>query len=157
MKMLLNILSYVGIVLVFGALVVKWTRPEWQQYATWATLTGLAFVILYTIGQWREIAAFFTRRSARYGTIATISLVVMLGILVAVNYLSNRRNQRWDLTANQFNSLSEQSQKVLQSLDAPMKLLVFDQRLNFDRYRESLNQYGETSRQVTVEFVDAAQ
>jgi ABC-type uncharacterized transport system involved in gliding motility auxiliary subunit len=157
MKMLLNILSYVGIVLVFGALVVRWTRPEWDVWAIRATWVGLALVILYTLGQWREIKLFFTRRSARHGTLATISLFVMLGILVAGNYLSNRRNQRWDLTATQFNSLSEQSQKVLGSLDSPMKLIVFDQRLNFDRYRESLNQYAETSRQVSVEFVDAAQ
>jgi ABC-type uncharacterized transport system involved in gliding motility auxiliary subunit len=157
MKQILNILSYVGIALVFGALAVRWTKPEWAQYAIYATYVGLALVVLYTIGQWREIVTFFGRRSARYGALATVSLVVVLGILVAANYLSYRRNQRWDLTANQFNSLSEQSQKVLSGLDAPMKLTVFDQRLNFDRYREQLDQYSQTSRQVTVEYVDAAQ
>lgn len=157
MKSLLNILSYVGIVLVFGALVVKWTRPEWDRYATWATLTGLVLVVAYTLGQWREIQAYFRHRSARYGAVATVSVFVMLGILFAVNYLSNRRSQRWDLTANQFNSLSEQSQKVLSELDGPMKLLVFDQRLNFDRHRRNLDQYAEASRQVTVEYIDAAQ
>jgi len=157
MKQLLNILSYVGIALVFGALAVRFTKPEWDQYAIYATWAGLALVVVYTIGQWREIATFFSRRSARYGALATVSLVVMLGILIAVNYLSYRRNQRWDLTASQFNSLSEQSQKVLSGLDAPMQLIVFDQRLNFDRYRERLDQYGQTSRQVSLEYVDAAQ
>src|SRR5688500_6865054 len=157
MKTLLNVLSYVGIVLVFGALVVKLTRPEWSDYAWYATVTGLALAIAYTVGQWREIHAYFRHRSARYGAVATVSVVVMLGILAAVNYLSNRRNQRWDLTANQFNSLSEQSQKVLTGLDAPMKLLVFDQRLNFDRHRQNLDQYAEASRQLTVEYIDAAQ
>jgi ABC-type uncharacterized transport system involved in gliding motility auxiliary subunit len=155
MKQTLNILSYVGIVLVFGALVVRWTRPEYTQYAQYATLTGLVLVILYTLGQWREIAAFFSRRSARYGALATVSLVVMAGILVLANYLSFRRNTRWDLTANQYNSLSEQSQKVLSSLDSPMKLTYFDQKLNFDRYREQLDQYPQSSRQVTLEYVDA--
>ena len=157
MKQILNILSYVGIALVFGALAVRWTKPEWDQYAFYATWVGLALVLLYTVGQWREIMTFFRRRSARYGALASISLLVMLGILVAANYLSYRRNQRWDLTANQFNSLSEQSQKVLSGLDAPMKLIVFDQRLNFDRNRERLDQYAQTSRQVSVEYVDAAQ
>jgi ABC-type uncharacterized transport system involved in gliding motility auxiliary subunit len=157
MKQILNILSYVDIALVFGALAVRFTKPEWQQYAVYATYAGLALVVLYTIGQWREIATFFQRRSARYGALASVSLLVMLGILIGVNYLSNRRNQRWDLTTNQFNSLSEQSQKVLSSLEAPMQLTVFDQRLEFDRYRERLNQYSQTSRQVSVEYVDAAQ
>jgi ABC-type uncharacterized transport system involved in gliding motility auxiliary subunit len=157
MKQLLNILSYVGILLVFGALAVRFTKPEWDQYAIYATWTGLALVVLYTIGQWRDIVTFFKRRSARYGAVASVSVVVMLGILIAANYLSSRRNQRWDLTANSINSLSEQSEKVLSGLDAPMKLIVFDQRLNFDRHRERLDQYGQTSRQVSVEYIDAAQ
>lgn len=157
MKTLLNVLSYVGIVLVFGALIVRFTRPEWDQYAIWATWSGLALVVLYTLGQWREIKGYFGHRSARYGAMATVSVIVMLGILVAVNYLSNRRNVRWDLTANQFNSLSEQTQNVLSNLAAPLTLTVFDQRPGFDRYREHLNQYREASRQVTVEYVDAQQ
>ena len=157
MKKLLNILSYVGIVLVFGALAIRWTKAEWNQYAIYATYTGLALVVIYTLGQWREIGTFFGRRSARYGALATVSVFVMLGILIAANYLASRRTQRWDLTENSVNSLSEQSQKVLSGLDSPMKLIVFDQRLNFDRHRERLGQYGQTSRQVTVEYVDAAQ
>ena len=57
-------------------------------YASWA---GLALVLLYTLGQWREIVACFGSRNARYGTLAGVSVLVVLGILVAVNYLSNAR------------------------------------------------------------------
>ena len=38
-------------------------------------------------------------------------------ILVGLNYLGVRQNKRWDLTANQVFSLSEQTLKVLQGLD----------------------------------------
>ena len=69
--------------------------------------------MLYTLGQWREIVAYFRRRQARYGAIATAGVVVALAIVVAANYLSARQNKRWDLTANQQNSLSEQTVKVL--------------------------------------------
>ena len=65
-----------------------------------------------------------TRATAR--SPASASLVV-LGILVAVNYLSTRRNKRWDLTANQQYSLSEQTVKLLQGLKSPVKFMVFDQ------------------------------
>jgi hypothetical protein len=54
---ILGLLSWVGVALVFGALIVRFTKPEWDQYATYATWTGLALVILYTLGQWREIVA----------------------------------------------------------------------------------------------------
>ena len=70
MKSLLNILSYLGIALVFGALAVRWTKPEWDQYAIYATWTGLALVVIYTLGQWREIVTYFKGRSARYGALA---------------------------------------------------------------------------------------
>ncbi len=59
-------------------------------YASWA---GLALVLLYTLGQWRQIAAWFGHRNARYGTLASVSVLVGLGILVAVNYLANRAEQ----------------------------------------------------------------
>ena len=53
-----------------------------------------------------------TRR--RYGTMSIVSIVVVLGILVAINYLGARQNKRWDLTANQVYSLSDQTIKILQ-------------------------------------------
>jgi ABC-type uncharacterized transport system involved in gliding motility auxiliary subunit len=151
---ILGFLSWVGVVLVFGALVVRFTKPEWDQYATYAAYAGLALVLLYTLGQWREIVAFFRRRNARYGTIAAASVVVVLAILVAINYLSNRRNKRWDLTENQQYSLSEQSNKLLGSLTAPAKFMVFDQATGLDRFRPRLDAYQYGSRQVEVEYVN---
>ena len=151
---ILGILSWVGVALVFGALIVRFTKPEWDQYATYAAWTGLALVILYTLGQWREIVAFFGRRNARYGTIAGVSVIVVLGILVAVNYLSDRRNKRWDLTENKQYSLSEQSMKLLGSLKSPAKFMVFDQAQSLDRFRSRLDAYAYGSKQVDVDYVD---
>jgi ABC-type uncharacterized transport system involved in gliding motility auxiliary subunit len=151
---ILSILSWVGVALVFGALVVKFAKPEWEQYATYGAYAGLALVLLYTLGQWRDIVAFFRRRNARYGTIAAASVVVVLGILVAINYLSDRRNKRWDLTENKQYSLSEQSMKLLGSLTAPTKFMVFDQATNLERFRPRLEAYKYGSSQVDIEFVD---
>src|SRR5688572_8684312 len=126
MNQILSILSYVGMALVFGALAVRIFKPEWNQYAIYASWTGLALVLIYTLGQWREIVAFFRRRNARYGAIASVSVLVVLGILIAVNYVSTRQNKRWDLTANRQYSLSEQTVNLLRGLTAPVRFLVFD-------------------------------
>ena len=155
MKRVLNILSYAGIALVFGALAIRIFKPEWDQYAVYASWAGLALVLLYTIGQWREIAAYFTRRSARYGALASVSVLVALGILVAVNYLSARQNKRWDLTENRQYSLSDQTVKLLRGLTAPVTFVVFDQGDSLDRFRPRLTEFGYHSSQVTLEFVDA--
>jgi ABC-type uncharacterized transport system involved in gliding motility auxiliary subunit len=154
-KRVLGILSYVGMALVFGALLVRVKYPDYDQYAIYAAWTGLALVLLYTIGQWREIAAYFRQRNARYGALAGLGVLVVLGILVAVNYLSTRRNTRWDLTANKQYSLSEQTMKLVQGLKGPVKFTVFDQPENFDRFRPRLESYKYASGQVQVEYVDA--
>ena len=151
---ILGFIGWLGTVLVFGAVLVRFVRPEWDQYAIWAVWAGLACVLTYTGSQWREILTFFKRRQARYGALASVSVLVVLGILVAVNYLSSRQNKRWDLTENQQFSLSEQTVKVLSELQAPVTFLVFDQGTNLDRYRPRLDEYRYHSNQVTTEFVD---
>jgi len=154
-KRILGVLSYVGMALVFGALIVRGRFPEYDQYAIYAAWTGLGLVLLYTLGQWREIVAYFHERNARYGAVAGAGVVIVLGILIAVNYLSNRRNTRWDLTANKQYSLSEQSVKLLQGLTAPVNVYVFDQQTNFDRFRPRLQSYAYNSKQFQVEYIDA--
>jgi ABC-type uncharacterized transport system involved in gliding motility auxiliary subunit len=151
----LSILSYLGMALVFGALAVRYLKPEWDQYALYATWTGLGLVLLYALGQWREVVAFFGRRNARYGTIAGASLLVVFGILVAVNYLSARRNVRWDLTANRQYSLADQTVKLLRGLTAPVKFRVYDLEQNFERYRPRLTEFDYQSPQVDVQYIDA--
>jgi ABC-type uncharacterized transport system involved in gliding motility auxiliary subunit len=154
MQRILSILSYVGMALVFAALAVRVFKPEWNQYAVYASWTGLALVLLYTVGQWREIAAFFRRRNARYGAIASVSVLVVLGILIAVNYVSAKQNKRWDLTSNRQYTLSEQTVKLLRELKTPVKFVVFETDAEVDRIRVRLNEYAYQSGQVSVEYID---
>jgi ABC-type uncharacterized transport system involved in gliding motility auxiliary subunit len=159
----LGALSWIGMALVFAAVAVRvlgavgaiQVTQQIDQYALYAAWAGLALVVIYTLGQWRDIAAYFKRRNARYGAVAGVSVLVAIGILVAVNYLSARQNKRWDLTANKQFSLSEQTIKLLKSLDAPAKFLVFDQDANFDRFRSRLTEYQYQSKNVQVEYIDA--
>jgi ABC-type uncharacterized transport system involved in gliding motility auxiliary subunit len=156
MQRALNILGWVGTAIVFAAVAVRFLKPEWDQYAVYAAWAGLALVILYTIGQWREIAAYFQKRNARYAAIASVSVLVVLGLLIAVNYLSARRNKRWDLTSNKQYSLSEQSIKLLQGLDEPVKVRVFDKEGEFDRFKTRLAEYEyQSNRKMTIEYIDA--
>ena len=149
-----GIVGWIGTALVFVAVAIRFIRPEWDQYAVYAAWAGLACVAVYTLSQWRQILEFFRRRQARYGALATLSVLAALAIAVAVNYLSARQNKRWDLTANQQYSLSEQSVRVLQGLQAPVTFTVFDRQTEFDRFRARLDEYAYQSRQVSVEYID---
>ena len=152
---IIGIIGWIGTALVFGAVAVRFFRPEWNQYATYAAWAGLASVLIYMAGQWRDVATFYEGRGAKYGTMSIVSIVVFLGILIAVNYLGTRQSKRWDFTANQIYSLSDQTVKILEKLDSPVKFTVFDQEVGFDRFRQRLNEFQYHSTKVSAEFVDA--
>jgi ABC-type uncharacterized transport system involved in gliding motility auxiliary subunit len=157
---ILGIVGWIGTVLVLAAVALRaasWAgllRPGWERYAMWAALGGLVLVLVYALGQWREILRLFARRQARLGTVSVFSILVVAGILVAINYISSRENKRWDLTSSRLYTLSDQTQKVLRSLDAPLKITVFAREVEFPRYRDRLGEYEYTSKKVSIDYVD---
>jgi ABC-type uncharacterized transport system involved in gliding motility auxiliary subunit len=153
LKRVLGLLGWLGVVLVFAAVAIRFTRPEWQWYNMLA-LAGLGCTLLYILSQWREVARSFSGRQARLGSLAAASIVVVLGILVAINYLASRHNKRWDLTAAKQFSISDQTRKVLQGLQKPVHIRVFDRSEGFPRFRERLDEYQYVSKQVSVDYLD---
>src|SRR5215212_1716293 len=119
---ILGVVGWLGTLLVFAGVLIRLFRPQWDQYAYWAAISGLVCVLLYTASQWREIGRSFSKRQTRFGAMTGASVVAVLVILVGINYLVERRDKRWDLTATKSNSLSDQTLKVLSSLKAPVKI-----------------------------------
>jgi ABC-type uncharacterized transport system involved in gliding motility auxiliary subunit len=154
LKRVLGLLGWLGVVLVFAGVAIRFTRPEWQQWYNGLLLAGLACTLLYILSQWREVARSFSGRQARLGSLAAASVVVVLGILVAINYLASRHNKRWDLTAAKQFSISDQTKKVLQGLQKPVHIRVFGKSDDFARFRERLDEYQYVSKQVTTEYLD---
>ena len=153
-KRLLGLLGWLGVVLVFAAVAINQTQPDWHAWVRPLALAGLACTLVYTLSQWREIARSFSGRNARFGTLAVASAVLVLAILVAINYLASRRSFRWDLTAAQQFTLSDQTKKVLQELPRPIQLRVFARSDEFPRFRERLDEYAHVSDKVQVEYID---
>jgi ABC-type uncharacterized transport system involved in gliding motility auxiliary subunit len=154
LKRAFDTIGWLGTVLVLAAVAVFFLRAEWQPYSRWLAAGGLACILLYTLGQWREIARLFAGRSARLGTISAASVLVVAGILAAINYISTREHKRWDLTASSQFTLSPQSIKVLQNLDAPLKLTAFAKETELGMYRDRLSQYEYVSKKVATDYVD---
>src|SRR6478672_8747413 len=154
LKRVLGLLGWLGVAMVFAAVAIRFTRPEWQQWYNGLALAGLACTLLYILSQWREVARSFSGRQARLGSLAAGSVVVVLAILFAINYLSSRHNKRWDLTAARQFSLSDQTKKVLKDLKEPIKVRVFARSDDFPRFRDRLDEYAYQSKQVQVEYID---
>jgi ABC-type uncharacterized transport system involved in gliding motility auxiliary subunit len=151
---ILSVVGWIGTAMVFVAVAIRFGLPAKEQYAYYLAWAGLICVLAYTLGQWREIVKVFARRQTRYGTLAATSVLAVLGILVAINYIGARQNKRWDLTANKQFSLSDQSKNVIVKLDAPLQILVFDKETEFPRFQDKLKEYQYLSKQVTAEYID---
>ena len=151
---ILNVIGWLGTLLVVAAVAVKFLLPAREQYVFYLAWAGLVCVLGYTLGQWREIAKAFTGRQARYGTLAGVSILVVLGILVAINYIGSKQNKRWDLTVNKQFSLSDQTKNVLAKLDSPLQIRVFAKDTDFEKYRDRLKEYEYLSKKVSADYVD---
>jgi hypothetical protein len=116
------------------------SRVPWHQYATYAAWAGLVCVLIYMAGQWRDVATFYRdaapvrhhvdrqhRRVPRHPG--------------RVNYLGTRQNKRWDLTANQVYSLSDQTIKILRELKEPVQVTVFERNDRQDVHKDRLEEY----------------
>ena len=154
LKRILGLLGWLGVALVFAAVAIRFLKPEWQQYYNGLAIGGLVCTLLYILSQWREIGQSFSGRQARFGTLAAASVLVVLGILVAINYLSTKHNRRWDLTAARQFSLSDQTKKVLQDLKEPVHIRVFARSEDFRRFHDRLDEYTYQSKQVSAEYID---
>ncbi len=154
LKRILGLLGWLGVALVFAAVAVRFLKPEQQPLYNWLAIAGLVCTLLYILSQWREVIRSFSGREARFGTLAFASIAVVLAILIGINYLASRRNKRWDLTAARQFTLSDQTKKVLQGLERPVNIRVFDRSEGFERFRERLDEYKYTSDKVSVEYID---
>jgi ABC-type uncharacterized transport system involved in gliding motility auxiliary subunit len=154
LKRAFDIIGWLGTALVLAAVAAFFLKAEWQPYSRWLAWGGLICILLYTLGQWREVARLFAGRSARLGTISAASVLVVLGILGAINYISSREHKRWDLTSSNQFTLSPQTVKVLQSLDAPLKMTAFTKENDFATYRDRLSEYEYASKKVSIDYVD---
>jgi gliding motility-associatede transport system auxiliary component len=151
---ILGVIGWLGTLLVFAGVAIRLFRPQWDQYAYWAAIAGLVCVLLYTLSQWREIARSFGKRQARFSAMTVLSVVAVLVILIGINYLVQRRDKRWDLTATKSFSLSDQTLKIINGLKTPVKITVVDQPNGFQRFRDALGSYEFASKNVQVEYLD---
>src|SRR5581483_82300 len=88
-------------------------------------VVGVLLVGIYVAIEPGEVTSTLATRGARYGGNAVLVAVVFLGILALLNFLAIRHSQRWDVTASGVNTLSEQTQKVLDGLPSPVHVTAF--------------------------------
>ncbi len=144
-----------GLAAWFVAFVYYSVQGQWDWRAQTLFYAGLALILAYGITHFSEIRESLKTPKARYGSTAGLSVALVLGILILVNFLNFRYHSRLDLTGDQLYSLSEQSRRVVENLKTEIQIIGFFRgeagRLSFE---DLVKQYRDVSSKVEYQLVD---
>jgi ABC-type uncharacterized transport system involved in gliding motility auxiliary subunit len=114
--------------------------------------------VLYVIPRLGEISEALRTRTARQSGNVTLMSVAFIGLLIVANWFANRHSEQWDLTAARRYTLSDQSQKVINQIDSPVRIIAFYPERQADSFirntKDLLRQYDRRSDKISLEFID---
>jgi len=139
------------IVLVARFILGGWFDVLWAPLAV--GLAGLGGLLFLEV---RTILEFLTMRTTKNGMNMGAVILMALVIIGSVNYISVRYDQNIDLTDEKINSLSDQSQTVLDNLDSELSIMVFYKgepaAQERDQMKTNLELYGKHKSSVRSRF-----
>lgn len=154
MKAVSRILAYEGLALIaFGILAILFAT-ETILFALIAFGAGLVCLVISGFTGGISIKDRLMSRGTKYGTNAVIYSTVILGLLVAVNYIGVNHDKEWDLTGIKSNTLSDQTLKLLGSLDQKVKVTAFFKAGEDQALSPLLERYARVGNRFEFAVVD---
>lgn len=139
---------------------VRYLAGDWVPFC-WIALGLFVFFLGFGLfNDRRVLAEFFTLKTTKHGMSMGVLIVLVLAFLIVVNFLSVRHYKTFDLSMAKSNTLSEQSIKLLKSLDAPLNIYFFykkgvegneESRRSF---RDLVKKYQDQSDKVQLNFIE---
>ena len=154
MNRVMSYLGPLGLGALLAGVLLRMLAPDQENFWTASLLLGLSLSIIYLGTRWKELANLTRQRGARYGANLGILIALVAGIIIAINYLANRHSKRWDLTATQQYTLSDQAVSVLSNLDRDLHITVFNRKDQAQAALDLLDQFRYQSSRISVEVVD---
>ena len=130
-----------------AGLITRWSPP------LVAIAVAGAIILVLWLGILASTGGFWKRRSTQAGTNAFVATGAVLVILGLINFLGVRYSEPIDLTEAKLFTLSPQTQQIIQKLEQPLKVWVFEGNPN-PGDRQLLENYQRHSDNFEFEFVD---
>ncbi len=157
------IIAYVGALALAGGLVLYAITRQFDLKARIPLVVGLVFLLVFIMIKPEKAKEYLTGRVARYGSNAAIMSLAFIGILVLVNFMSDRYHRRFDLTESKQYSLAPQTVQILTDLKEPVKITAFFtpedpyQQEARQHLEDLLKEYAYYTDKITYEFIDPDQ
>ena len=149
-------LNYIGLALIFLALISFRVWPHIKTLALVLGAAGIAALAFYIILNIASLKEGFKRRSFIYSSNMLLVVVLVLGIVVIFNYFFAKYHHRFDFTEAKTHSLSDQSIQVLKNLknDVYIKSFFLEGNYNKNRMEELFQNYAYHSKRIKFQFID---
>src|SRR5499426_2065967 len=104
----------------------------------------------------RTLRQAFNLRTLKYGSHASLFTAIVLAVLLLLYSLAMQHNQRFDVTQAKRFTLAEQSIKLLQGLQYPIKVIGFYSVSDREReaFTDLIKQYTQHTDKLSYEVVD---
>ncbi|NEU71512.1 ABC transporter [Hassallia byssoidea VB512170] len=145
-------LFWFGPFLLVAGLTAGLVSQKWGVIPLAFLIPGIVIIGFWLIWQTQR-TNWWGRRSTQAGTNALVATLAVLAILGLINFIGTRYHLRTDLTDTQLFTLAPQSRELVQSLQKPAKVWVFDVNRN-PQDLELLENYRRLSSKFKFEFVD---
>jgi ABC-type uncharacterized transport system involved in gliding motility auxiliary subunit len=117
-------------------------------------LSGVMLVLLALLNT-EKISLFFRKKNSIRGINAVVTIVLVLLVAGAINYIAYRNEKRVDLTRSSVNTLSDQTIKVLKGLKDKIHFMAFlDPAVEGASFKHAMERYSYYTDQISYEIVD---
>lgn len=149
-----SILCFVALAGLYFALKV------WMPFMWVILAPGIAGLVLWLYLDRKAIFELFTMKSTKQGLNMGALVLIILFFLTIINYLGAKYYKTFDFSGNSINTLSDQSDKILKSLDGKLVVKFFYKNgadrvdENKKAFRDLIKKYQDQSDKVQFEFVE---
>jgi ABC-type uncharacterized transport system involved in gliding motility auxiliary subunit len=150
----LSLLSFLALGGLFFALRV------WMPFMWFVLVPAVGSFVGWMVLDYKILVSFFGMKTTKQGMNMGVLILLAFIFLVLLNYVGARHYSSFDFSNNQVNSISEQSKKILASLDSDLIVKYF-YKTGADRaeenkkmFRELVKHYQDISPKVQLEVVE---
>jgi ABC-type uncharacterized transport system involved in gliding motility auxiliary subunit len=146
--------GFVGVALALAGYVRHSIQEIWGWFNISLVSVGLALILISVALNFGGIIAFFRGRQGKLGANTIVMSLAVIAILGIANYMGYRYHKRFDLTAEGLYTLSDQTKKIVGSLQKDVKVIRFDKNED-PQLSDRMTEFKYLSKKISYERIDA--
>lgn len=134
----------------FGFAFAQTLLPEYP-YLSYA-LVGLFvidLVLLFVLARKN-----MNKRNMAFGVQSMITTLLVIAIVGVLNFMANKNPFKKDFTAQQLNSFSDQTEKLVKGLQEPLQATLYGEGSDREKFAPVMNNYKDLNPKFQYEFVN---